>query len=174
MLLYGGACKTMALAVGGQWRGKPLNTSFVEFMATRPWLASAFALLMSLFFPWDSTMMLVSYQLGYVWTSCAVIWLVYYFCNRNLIVDGPAWAFVLVMFLTVLAATLHELIACVLCCAFVVPALLSESRKAVVRRLLMVVALFIGFELLTHMPGHMYRVGYTVIEIRLAQCISYM
>lgn len=164
VLLYGGACKTMALAVGGQWRGKPLNTSFVEFMATRPWLASAFALLMSLFFPWDSTMMLVSYQLGYVWTSCAVIWLVYYFCNRNLIVDGPAWAFVLVMFLTVLAATLHELIACVLCCAFVVPALLSESRKAVVRRLLMVVALFIGFELLTHMPGHMYRVGYTVIE----------
>ena len=164
VLFYAGACKIIALAIGGQWRGKALNTSVVGFMATYPWLASAFVLLMALFFPWDSTMMLVSYQLGYVWTSCAVVWLVYYFCNRDLIVDGSVWLFVPVLILTVIAGTLHELIPCVLCCAFIVPALWSGSRRAVFRRVLIVVALFAGFEILSHMPGHMRRVGYTVIE----------
>lgn len=164
VLLYAGACKIIALAIGGQWRGKALKTSVVGFMATYPWLASAFVLLMALFFPWDSTMMLVSYQLGYVWTSCVVVWLVYYFCNRDLIVDGSIWLFVPVLVLTVIAGTLHELIPCVLCCAFIVPAIWSDSRRAVFRRLLIVVALFAGFEILSHMPGHMRRVGYTVIE----------
>lgn len=164
ILLYGGACKVVALAIGGRWRGKDLNTSVVGFMATYPWLASAFPLLMALFFPWDSMMMLVSYQLGYIWTSCVVVWLVYYFCNPKLIVDGPTWSFTVVLVLAVVAGTLHELIPCVLCCAFIVPALWSGSRKAVVRRLLLIVALFVGFEILSHMPGHIRRVGYTIIE----------
>lgn len=164
LFIAGGAFKLIALAIGGKWHGKPLHTSMVGFMATYPWLASAFVLLMALFFPWDNAMMLMDYQLNYVWTSCVVVWLVYYFCNPRLICDGPAWLFVVVLILSVGAATLHELIPCVLCCAFLVPALWSGSRKLLVRRVLIIVALFVGFEILTHMPGHMRRVGYTVME----------
>lgn len=163
-LLFAAACKLMAVATGGVWRNKPLRCSWLGFAATYPWLASAFVVLMSMFFPWNGTMMLESYLLGYLWTSVIVLWTTYLFVNRNLIGECSAWVYMLMVFVMVVAGTCHELIPCVLCCAFIVPTLFSGSKKLFMRRAIIVIALFTGYMILSHTPGHLRRVGYTVIE----------
>lgn len=158
-LIVVAAYKIMGLALEGNAESR----RFTSFMADYPWLASAFIILMSMFSPWDKLMMLVSYSVGYVWTAAVALWLVYYFINPRLI-GGSTRGFCAFLVGSVVAGLLHELIPCVLCCAMLIPALCSPSRRLMFRRIAVIAALFVGYLILSHTPGHLHRVGYTDIH----------
>ena len=158
-LIVGASYKLMALAIGGTWNRKPLCTSFMGFISKYPWHASAFVFLMMMFFPWHTKMLTVSYSLGYIWTSAIALWLVYYFCNSRLI-GGSKILLAFVLIGCVLSGILHELLPCVLCSAFLIPALCSGNRMLIWRRLGIIASLFIGYLVLSHTVGHIYRVSY--------------